>query len=111
MRPPSTNVLYTAGRRAVQPRIFPMRSAWSPHALDVLRDALRRLAELLARLPDGLGHCFEVDDGRSFTWVERHMRTGMPHRKDTPTAWPMFRLSEVDAWLRSRGESWEVSAG
>jgi hypothetical protein len=51
-------------------------------------------------------HC-----GRSLTWVERHMRTGMPHRKDTPTAWPMFRLSEVDAWLRSRGKYWEAAAG
>jgi hypothetical protein len=30
------------------------------------------------------------------------MRAGLPHRKDTPTAWPMFRLSEVDAWLRNR---------
>jgi len=42
--------------------------------------------------------------GRSTKWVERQMRDGMPHRKDTPTAWPMFRLSEVDAWLRSRDE-------
>ena len=25
------------------------------------------------------------------------MRTGIPHRKDNPTAWPMFRLSEADA--------------
>jgi hypothetical protein len=30
------------------------------------------------------------------------MRDGMPHRKDTPTAWPLFRLSEVDAWLAAR---------
>ena len=29
------------------------------------------------------------------------MRTGMPHRKSIPTAWPLFRLFEVDAWLRS----------
>jgi hypothetical protein len=44
--------------------------------------------------------------GRSLTWMKRHMRTGMPHRKSIPTAWPLFRLFEVDAWLRSRGESW-----
>ncbi len=31
------------------------------------------------------------------------MATHTP-RKDTPTAWPMFRLSEVDAWLASRAE-------
>lgn len=40
--------------------------------------------------------------GRSIKWVEKLMRAGLPHRKDTPTAWPMFRLSEVDAWLRNR---------
>ena len=38
------------------------------------------------------------------------MRTGMPHRKDTPTAWPMFCLSEVGAWLRTRGKDWEAAA-
>jgi hypothetical protein len=40
--------------------------------------------------------------GRSASWVERKMREGMPYRRDTPTSWPMFRLSEVDAWLASR---------
>lgn len=40
--------------------------------------------------------------GRSIKWVEKLMRDGLPHRKDTPTSWPMFRLSEVDAWLRNR---------
>jgi hypothetical protein len=40
--------------------------------------------------------------GRTTRWVELRMTEGMPHRKDTPTAWPMFRLSEVDAWLAER---------
>jgi hypothetical protein len=40
--------------------------------------------------------------GRTTRWVEYQMKQGMPHRKDHPTAWPMFRLSEVDAWLTSR---------
>jgi hypothetical protein len=40
--------------------------------------------------------------GRTTRWVELRMREGMPHRKDSPTAWPMFRLSAVDAWLTER---------
>jgi hypothetical protein len=43
--------------------------------------------------------------GRSLWWVEERMRHGLPHRKDTPTAWPLFRLSEADAWLAEQSRS------
>jgi hypothetical protein len=42
--------------------------------------------------------------GRSTRWVERQMHEGMPHRKSSPAAWPMFRLSECDAWLSRQSE-------
>ena len=42
--------------------------------------------------------------GRSTRWVELRMLDGMPYRKEHPTAWPMFRLSEVDAWMAARAQ-------
>jgi len=58
-----------------------------PHALDVLRDVLRRLAELLARPADALGHGRDVDvrkarnrDSPPARVALQHERAGDSHR-------------------------------